>query len=128
MIQYDKKFLKIEVDKANSLLIQHWFGFSTSEQFHEGILKALEIFRKEKLTKMISDTKNAAVVSKEETDFAASIVPDFIKAGLSKLVFVVPTNVFAQLSVENFKKGTDSILKLQYCENLESAKAWLSEK
>lgn len=124
MIIFNRNYLTIEVDKENDCLLQSWKGFATPEQFREGILKALEIFKDHKVSRMISDTKDQAVVRKEETEFAASLVPEFVKSGLKTFAFVVPSNVFTQFSLNNFKKQSDSLLSIQYFDKMEDAKKW----
>ena len=126
MVLFNKNYLTIEVDKNNDCLIQLWKGFATPEQFREGILKALELFKQQKVSKMISDTKDQAIVRKEETDFAVSTVPEFIKSGLKAFAFVVPTSVFTQMSLNNFKKNSDTSFAIQYFDEMKKAKDWIS--
>ena len=42
------------------------------------------------------------------------------------MAFIVPTNVFTQISVDNFKKGTNDV-SIQYFDNYEKAKTWIAE-
>ncbi len=125
MIILEKNYLVLEVDKNHDCLIQHWKGFATSEQFRDGVLKALDAIKQHRVARMISDTKNQAIVKKEESDFAASLVPEFIKNGMKSFAFVVPSSVFTQLALDKFKKESTSF-PIQYFDDLDKAKEWIS--
>src|SRR5687768_9481999 len=105
MILYQKPYVTIELDEKAHCLIQNWKGFATSEQFREAINQSVRFFEeKQNLNKIISNTKDLAVVKKEDTDWVANNAnPVLIKHGLKFMAFVVPTNVFTQVSVNNFK-------------------------
>jgi hypothetical protein len=128
MILFDEKYLRIEVDKNQDLMVQTWKGNVSSEEYREGVLKVLEIFREQKVSKVISDTKEQANVKKEDVDFEEKLVPEFIKSGMKCYAFVIPTNSFAKLSVERFKKESESKLPLQYFDDVEKAREWLRRK
>lgn len=124
---FEKSYLVLEYDKENKLLIQNWIGFATSAQFREGIEKSVEIFRQNKPLRLLSNTKNSAVVKKEDTEWAASYgIGNMLQNGLKGVAFIVPTNIFTQVSVTNFKSQTkDAPFTLQYFDDVNKAVDWL---
>jgi hypothetical protein len=127
MILYQKPYLTLEYDEPQKCVIQHWKGFATSEQFREGIQKTVEFFEKKNPSRLISDTKDFAVVKKEDTDWVATqATPNLIKHGLKFMAFVLPTSAFTQISVNNFKSKASDILQIQYFDDLGRAKDWLT--
>lgn len=128
MILYQKPYLTIELDEKLQCLIQNWKGFATSEQFREGINQSVKFFQEKKnINKLISNTKDFAVVKKDDTDWVAnSATPLMVQNGLKYMAFVLPTNVFTQVSVNNFKSKADDILQIQYFDDLEKSRQWLS--
>jgi hypothetical protein len=126
MILYEKTYITLEYDEKLNCLTQHWKGFATSEQFREGINQSVLYFQDKKINKLISDTKDFAVVKKDDTDWVASYAtPIMVKNGLKYMAFILPTNVFTQVSVNNFKSKADDILQIKYFDNLDKALQWL---
>lgn len=124
---YEKPFLVIEYDQVNKLLIQHWKGFTTSAQFREGINQSVEIFKQKKPSRLLSNTKDSAVVKKEDTEYAASYgIGNMLKNGLKGVAFIIPSSAFTQMSVSNFKEQTGKApFAMQYFDNVDKAIAWL---
>ncbi len=127
MILYQKPYLTIELDEKLQCLIQNWKGFATSEQFREGITQSVKFFQEKKnINKLISNTKDFAVVKKDDTDWVANTAtPLMVQNGLKYMAFVLPTNVFTQVSVNNFKSKADEILQIQYFDDVDKSKQWL---
>ncbi len=67
------------------------------------------------------------MVAKAETDYAAKLLPEMIRAGVIRFAFVIPESAFTQLSIKRFANsfGTDKSLEMQYFENREAARLWL---
>ena len=123
-----KSYVTIERDDQLKCLIQTWKGFAKSENFREAINQSLEIIKKGGLDKIISDTKDAALVSKDDTKWVAQVVtPQMVQHGLRYMAFIVPANVFTQIAVDNFKEDADSVVKIRYFDQVEDAKDWMSK-
>ena len=128
MILYQKNYLTLEYNEELSCLIQHWKGFATSEQFREGIQQSIVYFKEKNINKHVSDTKDFSVVKKSDTDWVAShATPIMVENGLQYMAFVLPTNVFTQVSVNNFKSKAASIVQIQYFDDYDKALDWLSQ-
>lgn len=124
---FENQNLVLERDDQLKCLIQNWKGFASSDRFREGIQKSIDLFKDKKLNKILSNTKDFGMVKKEDTEWVGSYsMPLLIKDGLKYLAFVVPTNVFSQLSIENFKKGAEGPVEIRYFDNTEKAKEWMA--
>lgn len=127
MIVHKSKTLDIERDNNLKCLIQHWKGYASSEDFRKGIESSLELFKDKSLDKILSNTKDAGLVKKEDTEWLNTYaMPLLIKNGLKHIAFVLSTSVFSQMSVENFKKYSKEIVQIQYFDNLDRAKEWMA--
>ena len=128
MLLLQKPFVTIEYDETLRCLIQNWVGFAKSADFRFAINESLEFFKKAKVDKIISNTKNASLVKKEDTDWVAQVItPQMVRHGLRYMAFVVPTNVFTQFSVDNFKEEASAVVSIRYFDNPTAASEWLSE-
>ena len=128
MILYQKTYVTIEQDEQLKCLIQNWKGFATSANFRDAINQSLEVFKKGGLDKIISNTKDAALVSKEDTMWVAKeITPQMVEHGLRYMAFILPTNVFTQMAVENYKEDAGSIVNIRYFDQVEAAKKWMTK-
>lgn len=126
MIVYDKKFAKITYDPATQRLTQTWLGYATSENFREAINKSVDFSRQHPVKAIISDTKKQALVKKEDTDYAASKMPELVKNGLSKMAFILSESAFTQISVKSFKEKSNNDF-ISYFPHIEEAHQWLDE-
>ena len=128
MILFERPYVTLELDEPFKCLTQRWKGFADSQQFREGITKSLEVFQQKQIDKIISDTQNASLVKKEDTDWVATtITPKLVQCGLRRIAFIIPANVFTQMSVDNFKNETKGGVRIQYFDDYEKAKEWISK-
>ena len=128
MVLVEKSSVVIEHDEQLRCLIQTWKGFAKSKDFRAAIIKSLEFFKQGNLNKIISNTKDFSLVKKEDTDWVAQVItPEMVQHGLRYMAFVVPTNAFTQLTVDNFKEEADRIVEIRYFDSVETARNWLSK-
>lgn len=125
---YETQNIVIERDDKLKCLIQNWRGFATSDNFRDGIKKTEELFEDKSLNKILSNTKDFGMVKKEDTEWVSNhSMPTLIERGLRYMAFVVPSNVFSQMSVENFKKQSENVVQIRYFDNVQKAKEWMEE-
>ena len=125
MIVYEAPTVTIEYDEEKSQLIQKWKGFSSSDVFRTAIMKTTEFSRSNKVKSLISDTTEQSVVKPEDIEFAASRMPQIAQGNLKAIAFIMPKNVFAQLSVKKF--GDESHIDLiRFFDSYETAQAWIA--
>lgn len=125
---YENQNIVIERDDNLKCLIQNWKGFASSERFRESIKKTIELFEDKKLNKILSNTKDFGMVKKEDTEWVGTYsMPLLIKNGLKYMAFVVPTNVFTQMSVDNFKKDASGPVEIRYFDDVVKARQWFTQ-
>ena len=128
MILFERPYVTLELDEQLKCLTQRWKGFAKSEQFREGINKSLEFFQQKQIDKIISDTKDFSLVKKEDTDWVATVItPKMVQHGLRRMAFIVPTNIFTQITIDNFKNEAKGGVAIQYFDDYEKAKDWMSK-
>ncbi len=122
----DQKHLVLEFDEQNQCIIQTWRGFFNSQQFRAGVEQTNRLFEQKKPSRFLVDISQSSLIKKEDTDWAANnAIPKAILNGLKYYAFVVPTSVFTQITLENFKDEVESVIKIQPFDNFNKAKQWL---
>jgi hypothetical protein len=114
----------ITIDAENGILHQKWIGFIKVEDFCRAIDLSVECFRNYPLSYILSDTSDQAVLAKEGSDYAASVMPDLMQHGLKKIAFVLPRSTFTKLSVENFMRNSAQSVVGNFASR-EEALTWL---
>lgn len=123
----EEKNIVLEYDDDLKCIIQTWKGFFNSEVFRSGVERTNQLFAKKKpVATFLVDISQSSVIKKEDTDWAATTaIPIAIKNGLKNYGFVLPANVFTQVSLNNFKEQLNQpTLTIRLFDNMESAKEW----
>lgn len=125
----NQKHLTLEYDESHKCIVQVWNGYFTSEQFRNGVISTNKLFEQKKPPRFLVDISNCNIVKKEDTDWAAThAIPLAIKNGLKYYAFVVPTNVFSQMTLNNFKSEVESHITIQPFDNRKLAIEWLNSQ
>jgi hypothetical protein len=122
------KNLDLEYDEELRCIIQTWKGYFNSDYFKQGVERTNKLFEEKRpVHKFLVDARNASVVKKEDTDWAAkTAIPKSIKNGLQFYGFVLPTNVFTQISLGNFQKELNQPeLTVMLFDDIDKAKDWM---
>jgi len=122
--------LDLEYNDDLKCIIQSWKGYFNSDFFRNGVEKTNQLFEKQAPVEIfLVDISTSGVIKNEDTEWAAeTAIPRAIKNGLKYYGFVVPENVFAQLSLNNFRKQLNQpSLETKLFDNLNSAKKWAEE-
>lgn len=123
---YEKPYLTIIYDEELNCIQQDWQGYAKSEDFREGILISLEFLKEKKADKVLSNTKEFSLVQQADTEWVAKeITPAMVKNGMKKMAFIIPSSIFAKISVDNFKQGANDIVTIAYFDDMQKAKDWL---
>lgn len=120
--------LVLEYDEELKCIIQTWKGHFSSDYFKKGVERTNEIFAEKKpVSRFLVDAQSASVIKKEDTDWAArTAIPTAIQYGLKYYGFVVPTNVFTRLSLNNFQQELNQPdLTVRLFDNIDTAKEWM---
>jgi hypothetical protein len=129
MVLHQTKGGEISYDEANQIVTARFFGFMNSESFRTFMLKGLEILQ-QKLAQhdnvmWLADTREHKVVQKKDTDWVAEEwTPKAQRSGLTHIAFILPSDVFAQMSIENYQAVTVKSVKIKNFGNVESARQW----
>lgn len=101
-----ERYVTVTYNEEKKCLIQTWNSFCSSDEFRAAQKKTVELFVKKGCKNFITDTTNAGLLKKEDTDWVAQfITPLLIKAGMSNLNMVLPSSAFTKMTVMNLEKA-----------------------
>lgn len=123
---YSTRFVDVAYMPEKSCLIQTWKGFCTSEDFRAAQKKTVDLFVEKRCKNFISDTTNASLLKKEETDWVSEVItPQLVKAGMVRLNMVLPSSAFTKMTLMNLEKaeGASGNADIKMFGSLESALA-----
>lgn len=121
----DKPYAHVVYDAEKKRLYQTWIGFATVDQFKSAIDASVNCFKENEVETILSDTTAQAVLAKEGSDHAVSVMPELVANGMKKIAFILPKSAFTQLSLQNFTKQSDSQL-VGHFDSRAEAEAWLN--
>lgn len=131
-----ERWVTLLFDPTIPCLHSQWHQGVTSEQFRSVVLQmkdyVIQHQAQHQSIQMLTDIRKIGVVRKEDAEWVANEVdPILHKAGMRKVAFVVPENMFTVFSVHNYQQQThqqndDLIQSRVFCEIAE-AKQWLKE-
>jgi hypothetical protein len=124
----NEKHLELEFNAELNCIIQTWKGYFSSELFRKGVERTNELFKEKKpVRKFLVDISTSGVIKQEDTSWAAQhAIPTAIENGLNYYGFVVPVNVFTQMSLNNFKRDLNyPSIEVKLFDSIESAKEWM---
>lgn len=127
MLVVNEKHLVLEYDEEMEAIIQTWKGYFPSESFRAGVERTNKLFQEKKpVTIFLVDISNSSVVKGEDTTWAAkTAIPKAIENGLKYYGFVLPLNVFTQVSLKNFQEQLNQpSLETGIFKSIKEAKAW----
>ncbi|MDW7692091.1 hypothetical protein R9C00_14885 [Flammeovirgaceae bacterium SG7u.111] len=126
MIVYENSKVKIEYDQDKQRITQTWTGFAPSVDFRNAIDATTKFMESNTVKTIISDTINQEVVKREDTEYARLAMPKMFQHGLEAMAFVLPENIFTQISLKKFadKGATESV---QYFKSIAEAVNWLDK-
>lgn len=127
MIVHQHSNVKIEYDQVKQRLTQTWTGFIPSSDFKAAIDATVAFSETSPVKTIISDTLNQGVVKPEDTEYAGSTMPKMFGNGLKAMAFVIPENIFTQLSLKRFADHEKSD-NVQYFKSVPDAQTWLDQK
>ncbi len=127
MVVHQNDYVKITFDKNKKRLTQKWTGFASSNIFREAIDKTRDFVKNNDVKTILSDTLDQKVVKSEDADYAASVIPTMVSNGMKAMAFVVPEDVFTQLSLNKFSSSVKGDTT-GYFKTISEAEKWLDEK
>jgi len=126
MIVHNNANVKIEYNQIKKRLTQTWTGFIQSNEFRKAIDATVEFAEKNLVQTIVSDTLAQGVVKPEDTEYASAVMPKLVARGLKAMAFVIPENIFTQLSLKKFADNEKSDV-VQYFRSTQEANVWLDK-
>ena len=136
MILLEQKNGKLEYDESVPCVKASFTGFMSSDDFKLFLNRGLEYcikYKKEGQPFLwLADTRLHSVQSKSDTNWVATDWnPVALKNGIQYVAFVLPENVFGELSVRNYvneaKKTNDNEMNIQMFNQEKKAIEWFKE-
>ena len=133
MLLLEQKNGKLEYDETVPCVKGTFSGFMSSEDFRQFLNKGLEYcikYKKEgKPFLWLADTRLHSVQSKADTNWVATDwTPIALQNGIQYVAFVLPENVFGELSVRNYvneaKKTNADEMNIQMFNQEKTAVEW----
>lgn len=124
MLVHQHSNVRIDYDPAKKRLTQVWNGFIPSKDFRDAIDATVKFSEKNPVITIVSDTLNQGVVKPEDTEYAGSVMPKLASRGLKGMAFVIPENIFTQLSLKKFASN-EQTKGVQYFRSVKEAHEWL---
>ena len=116
MAIYQIQSSTISYDAEKRIMTAKFVGFMNSNQFREFMQAGLSALKQKLATgnvMWLADTQEHKIAKREDTDWVAqSWTPEAVKAGLTHIAFVLPKDVFAELSVGNYQEKVQTVGKL----------------
>lgn len=129
---FDEKYGTLEYDASVPCIVATFNGFMSSEQFRHFLNLGLELLIEKKKEHnrilWLADTSKHVVQPDKDTQWVAQDWnPRALQAGINHVAFVLPDNVFGNMSVKKYsdsteKKGDNMVV--QMFGDLASAKRW----
>jgi hypothetical protein len=110
----------------NAYIYAQWFGVQSVETVKEGGYKLLEMMQHRPCPKLLNCNRNVIGAWDMALDWAEKEwTPQMKKAGLRCLAQVVPTSIFAAMTIESLIYKIDNEFEIRTFESDAAAIAWL---
>ena len=119
-------FFKAKRIDNGSILYAQWYGVQSVETVMQGGYKMLDMIKETPYTKLLNSNKNVVGSWDMALDWAENTwTPQIKAAGLRYLAQVLPTSVYATLTIESLIQRIDNNLEVRLFEDDAEAEAWL---
>ena len=123
---YGDVFFTASRMEDNAYIYARWFGVQSVETVMQGGYKLLEMMQARPCTRLLNSNKNVIgswdmALSWAENEWA----PQMRAAGLRYLAQVVPSSIYATLTIENLIQRIDDSFEIRTFEEEADAAAWL---
>lgn len=124
----DNEYCRIDhVDALKAIRLQYKRSLK-SDEFKNAFLTVLREFEKTECENYLSDsTKQGVVAMDNQKWLETEIIPKAVKAGLKRIVTVVPKDVFTKFYVDNIKAKAEQKagLEFRYFANLQDGESYI---
>ncbi|MHC2992911.1 hypothetical protein OB13_15480, partial [Pontibacter sp. HJ8] len=111
---------------GNSYIFAQWFGVQSVETVQEGGYKLLEMMHEKPTSKLLNSNKQVVGSWDMALEWAENVwAPQMRAAGLKYLAQVIPSSIFATLTIENLMQKIDGEFEIRTFDEEIDAAAWL---
>jgi len=125
---FEKDFVIIGYDETNKLIVAEWKIPPTSQEFRNCMDVLIEALTHFNTGKVIFDTLYLGILPESDQEWVSS---DWygraVKAGYSRVAFVLPHDVFTDMFVKETVKRTSNRIPTAYFDNRPAAIDWLKK-
>lgn len=119
-------FFSVRRMKNNAFLYAQWFGVQSVETVKEGGYKLLDLMKEKPCSKLLNSNKNVIGSWDMALEWAQNEwAPQMKAAGLKYLAQVVPSSIYATLTIESLIQRIDEEFEIRTFEEDADAEAWL---
>jgi hypothetical protein len=119
-------FMRASRMPDNTFLFAQWVGVQSVETVKEGGYKLLEMIKEKPCTKLLNCNKEVVGSWDMALEWAENEwAPQMRAAGLQYLAQVVPSSIYATLTIEALIQRIDDTFEIRTFENKTKAEAWL---
>ena len=129
---FKNKYCILSNNEQNKIFDQIWSEnteYMSDENYKEIQLKTIDLFKKKLAKKMFIDVKkfNFPIVPDLQKWTVENIINTLANAGILKIAYLAPTELFSQVSIEQtLKEDEEQIFPYKYFDKKESAMEWLT--
>ena len=133
MVLFNDEFLTVTLDDTKTTIINTWAPTTedmTDEEYQSHLLKFTELAKVHKPTyHLIRSVDFLYTITNEMQEWTnTEVFPGLIEAGITKIAFLVSSEIMAQLSIElALDESNASSFQVQYFDTENDAMAWISK-
>ncbi len=119
---------EIVYNSRKKQIVQKWKGFVPSDTFKKALEITSEFIENNDVISLISDTSEQRAVSPADVITATQYLESYYKNGLLTMAFVLPEDVFTQMSLKKFEQTQtqpQTKSNLSFFRSSEAAKKWM---
>jgi len=130
MVVLDTQYALVTFDKVRELGMVAWKGKTTSEEYQTAFTSLLELQKKEKISRYISDIRNQAIVSPNDRKWFETVaLPQAVQQGLKAAAVVFDGNAFKKYYINVIITSTNKYkLPMKVFNDMDEAIEWIMTK
>ena len=125
---FETDYLDISYDKGNHAIIHRWIVAPTSAELREGFNMTIVAMKQFNTGKIVWDTRYMGTLHPDDQHWAATeYYSNALMAGYSHAAFIIPADIFTQMSVEDTMSQLSSAFPTAYFDSMEEAIDWIKQ-
>ncbi len=128
-VVFDKSFLSISLVPEAKIIHLKWKGYSTSEQFREGLNAALELVQEHGIEYWLGNLKLMQVILSGDEEWATTEwYPLIVKTKVKKMAIVTSLDYFNNSTVKRIVERSEPVTNFEtrYFVDVNEAYEWLT--